>query len=1006
MRIFLFSTALTLLAASACISNRPAAALPFGPETCKQGFVWREACGPDDHVCVVPATRTKAAEDNSARSSRVQPGGGPFGIDTCKQGFVWREACGPQDHVCVPPATRTEAAQDNAAAAGRFEQKPILWDVLTQHNVPARNGLQPHETILTPANVTPSSFGRLYERAVDGQIIAQPLYVSNQWFHDKGLRNIVYVATRKNWIYAFDADNTDPNPNAGLIWAHPVQTEPDGPVAGMCLETRGSVGITATPVIDRASDTMYVVARKSDGTIWLNALDIGTGAPKAGTPGAVPIKAQVTINGQTINLDQGLELSRAALLLQDGAIFFGFSALNCDNAGWHGWVLAYRAPDLAQVGAFVSTVGNGYTGGGIWQSGNGIVGDGANIYFETGNGEGTVPAGGPLDESFIKLKVGPHPFYGLSLAGHYTVSNRAALNGGDTDLGSGGPVLLPGNRLVGGGKQGKLYVLDTATMQPAQFPPTGPLVPGGNDGLQAFVNSWHDDSNEPVCDDESLLRRRCYMPHPRYEASETTGPNIHTGPVYWDSAQPNAGRLYGMPEKDFLRAYNFDHAKHTLGATAAAVSPLRSPDGMPGTFLSISANGGSNGIIWANVPDHDGQWENGFGYLVAIDAITLKELWRDPDAIAFAKFNPPTVAGGKVFRPTFADKLIVYGPTPHPPAIPCYDIAAKYQNLAAAEGYLGAATNSESVAPDGVGHFQHFKGDQFEGFEGASLYWTPATCAHEVHGAIRDLWSSIGWERSVQGYPLTDQLITPDGIGAYNHFQNGSIYWTPLTGAHEVHGAIRGKWSAMGWELSPLGYPVSDETDEIDGSGRFNVFEHGTIHWRRSDGAITVQLANGTLIGPGQGGWDRPGGDMQDFALPQPNPSMCQQRCADNGACQAWTYGNPGVAGAQAHCWLKNSTPQTNANGCCTSGLRAVLTPANMNKPDGAVDRPGGDFYGFDLPDADHRLCEAECSVNGQCKSWAYVRPGVQGPAARCYMKNSAAIAANGNGCCVSGTKK
>jgi hypothetical protein len=133
---------------------------------------------------------------------------------------------------------------------------------------------------------------------------------------------------------------------------------------------------------------------------------------------------------------------------------------------------------------------------------------------------------------------------------------------------------------------------------------------------------------------------------------------------------------------------------------------------------------------------------------------------------------------------------------------------------------------------------------------------------------------------------------------------------------------------------------------------------------------------------------------------------MCQQRCADNGACQAWTYGNPGVAGPQAHCWLKNSTPEAKANGCCTSGLRAVLAPANMSKPDGAVDRPGGDFYGFDLPNADHRLCEAECSVNGQCKSWAYVRPGVQGPAARCFMKNSAAIATNGNGCCVSGTKK
>jgi hypothetical protein len=154
----------------------------------------------------------------------------------------------------------------------------MLWDVLTQRNNAARTGLQPHETILTPSNVTATMFGRLYERHVEGQIIAQPLYVSNQWVPGTGLRNVVYVATRKNWLYAFDADDNNPDPNAGLIWSHPVQPQPDGPVPGMCLETRGSVGINSTPVIDRAADTMYVVARKSDGTIWLNAIDIATGA--------------------------------------------------------------------------------------------------------------------------------------------------------------------------------------------------------------------------------------------------------------------------------------------------------------------------------------------------------------------------------------------------------------------------------------------------------------------------------------------------------------------------------------------------------------------------------------------------------------------------------------------------------------------------------------------------------------------------------------------------------
>ncbi len=731
--------AMLVLSSLTLATTHPANAWgPYGPETCKQGYVWREACGPNDHVCVSPAVRAQAAADDAAAASRREPNGGAYGPDTCKQGYVWREACGPQDHVCVPAATRTEAAVDNAAASGRFEQTPVLWDVLTQHNDAARTGLQPHETVLKPANITPTTFGRLYERHVNGQIIAQPLYVSNQWIHGVGLRNVVYVATRENWLYAFDADDTNPDPNAGLIWSNPVQTQPAAaPVPPMCLETRGPLGINATPVIDRANDTMYVVSRKSDGTIWLNAIDIATGAPRAGTPGAVRITAQVTVGGQTIDFNQALELSRAALLLQDGAIFIGFSALNCDNANWHGWLLAYRAPDLQQVGAFVTTPSIASPGGGIWQSGNGIVGDGQNIYFMTGNRQQGTPPDNALDESFLKLKVGAHPFYGLTLAGHYTVSNREALNGGDTDLGSGGPVLLPGNRLVGGGKQGKIYILDTATMQPSQFGPSGPTVPGGNDGLQAFVNSWHDDAAQVGCDDEGLLQRHCFLPHARYEDGEAMGPNIHTGPVYWHGAHAGSGLLYGMPEKDFLRAFGYDHASHNLSATPSAVSATRSPDGMPGSFLSISANGDRDGLIWADMPEHDGQWENGPGRLVALDALSLKELWRDDDDIGFAKFNPPTVAGGKVFRPTFADKLIVYGPKSGTTTVRCYSIAEKYQNLSGPDGFVGAATGPETVAPDGVGHYQHFKGDQWEGFEGASIYWTPATCAWEVHGAIR-----------------------------------------------------------------------------------------------------------------------------------------------------------------------------------------------------------------------------------------------------------------------------
>jgi len=975
-----FLTALFLL-----LADPAGASGPYGPETCKQGYVWREACSPDDHVCVLPAVRAQAAVDN-AQAAAHRANGGAFGVDTCKQGYVWREACGPQDHVCVVPATRSAAAQDDSQAAARFASKPVLWDVLTQHQDAARNGAQLNETTLKPSKVNAASFGRLLARNVKGQIISQPLYVSNQWSRTEGLRNVVYVVTRANWVYAFDADSLDPNPDAGLIWAHPVLVGAASRPNPMCGETAGPVGITSTPVIDRASDTLYLVARHADGSIWIHALDTATGLAKAGTPGSVRISAP--------GFDEKLELNRAGLLMQKGAIFVAFSALDCDNTGWQGWVFAYRAPDLARMSVF-TTASQASPGAGIWASGNGLVGDGSDIYFETGNRQGNTPQGSTLDESFVKLKVGPPPGYHLSLAAHYTVSNREPLNGGDTDLGAGGPLLLPGKRLVGGGKQGKLYILDTASLAPTQFASSGPLVPGGSDGFQAYINTWHDDSHQPECTDVSLLQRECFMPHARYEDAETFGPNIHTGPIFWESANPAYGLLYAMPEKDYLRSYRFDKASHTLATSVHAISSLRSPDGMPGSFLSLSADADRDGIVWASVPKMDGQWQNVPGRLVAFDALTLKELWRDDDDIAFPKFTPPTVAGGKVFRPTFANQLLVYGLKQGPTPLPCYTIAQKYNNYAGADGLLGASTSAETPTPDGIGHYQHFTG--------ASIYYTPATCAWEVHGAIRNLWSALGWERGFLGYPVTDENVTPDGLGRYNHFQNGSIYWSVNTGAHEVHGLIRDRWSALGWERSTLGYPISDETDEVDGSGRFSTFEHGTIHWNRASNAVTVNVDAGVLITPFVAGMNRAGSDISHLNLPAANPAMCQQQCADNAACVSWTMVNPGVQGPSAVCWLKNATPVENADANCTSGLKVDLHPAGMSAMAGRIDRPGGDFASFDLPSPDPRLCQGECAHNGSCKAWTY-KEATNNTNPHCWLKSSIPATA-GNGLTISGFK-
>lgn len=161
-------------------------------------------------------------------------------------------------------------------------------------------------------------------------------------------------------------------------------------------------------------------------------------------------------------------------------------------------------------------------------------------------------------------------------------------------------------------------------------------------------------------------------------------------------------------------------------------------------------------------------------------------------------------------------------------------IRDKWMALGGYHSFLGLPLTDELITPDGIGRFNHFYG--------GSIYWTPGTGAHEVHGAIRDRWAALGWERFL-GYPLTDELPTPDGKGRFSQFQNASIHWTSQTGAHETHGAIRAKWAAMGWERSFLGYPLTDESPTPDGIGRFNHFQGGSIYWTPQTGAYEVHGA-------------------------------------------------------------------------------------------------------------------------------------------------------------------
>jgi hypothetical protein len=159
-------------------------------------------------------------------------------------------------------------------------------------------------------------------------------------------------------------------------------------------------------------------------------------------------------------------------------------------------------------------------------------------------------------------------------------------------------------------------------------------------------------------------------------------------------------------------------------------------------------------------------------------------------------------------------------------------IDEKYSALGGCASFLGAAITYELPTPDGAGRYSVF--------QGGSIYFHPATGTFEVHGAIRDKWAEVGWETGFLGYPVTDEMIAPDGVGRYSVFQHGSIYFSPSSGAHEVHGAIRDAWAETGWEAGPLGYPTSDEHAVPE--GRRSTFQRGSITWNTSLGQAVVAI--------------------------------------------------------------------------------------------------------------------------------------------------------------------
>jgi hypothetical protein len=338
----------------------------------------------------------------------------------------------------------------------------------TWHYDNARTGVNPNETILNLVNVNPNTFGKLYDLPADGAVVGQVLYLPNVAIPGKGTHNVVYAATMHDSVYAFDADNNT-GANTSPLWqvsmlpagATPVPITVQG-CSGVTAWTE--VGIVATPVIDSATGTIYVVAKtyeNGNSVFRLHALDVTTGSEKFGGP--VQIAASYTLNGQTDTFNPLAETNRPALLLTNGHVYLAFGSNGCNAYGDQGWVISYNASSLAQEGAFNAEPGKALAS--IWMKGGGLSADSAsNIYGETA--EGNFTPGTNFGSSVFRLTQSGNT---LHVADWFTPWNQAFLSQNDLDLND--AVLLlpdqPGSHphmALAVGKEGTVYVLDRDSM--------------------------------------------------------------------------------------------------------------------------------------------------------------------------------------------------------------------------------------------------------------------------------------------------------------------------------------------------------------------------------------------------------------------------------------------------------------------------------------------------------------------------------------------------------------
>lgn len=487
--------------------------------------------------------------------------------------------------------------------------------VITYHNDNARTGQNVNETTLTTANVNASTFGMLFVVTVDGKVDAQPLYLPNL-STPSGKHNVLFVVTEHGSVYGFDADS------GTQLWQ--ISTLPSGEMPSDdhgCYQVTPEIGVTSTPVIDSnagAHGTIYVVGMSKDGSGQyhqrLHALDVTTGAEEFGGPKEIHAPYPGTgdnSSGGKVIFDPGQQLERPGLLLLNGVVYTSWGS-HCDVRPYTGWIIGYDENTLSQV-SVLNVTPNGNEGS-FWMSGGAPAGDpsgnifalDANGTFDTTLNAQGFPSQGDFGNAFLKIATTNRQ---LTVADYFEVSNQSSENATDTDLGSGGALVLPDLKdssgqtrhlAVGAGKDANIYIVDRDSM-----------------------GKFNSNSNNIYQEIQGAL----------------------AGGVFSTPAFFNNSIYYGAVG-DSIKAFSIVNAQLVTTPTSLTANAFPYPGATP----SISANGSNNAILWAAENSNP-------AVLHAYDATNLaKELYNSNQAPggrdhfgAGNKFITPTVINGKVY---------------------------------------------------------------------------------------------------------------------------------------------------------------------------------------------------------------------------------------------------------------------------------------------------------------------------------------------------------------------